>query len=476
MMKTFLARYRIGRVPAPAILAVAAVMVLGGCDLGVFDPGQIEDADLLDRRAINPMIAGVEGEFAYATTGERPGGTFGAVAFLTDEIVHSGQFVGMRDWSNAGHIGNGVAETSSRWAFASRARWSAEEAIRRITQILENDGQAPAADLNMARVTTWAGFTNRVLGDTFCDAVIDGGPRQPTSAFYERAENHFTNAIAIGGAAGADSLVTAAYAGRAQVRMMLGNWPGAVADAARVPIGYVHETRHSENSSRENNGLHNLFMRDTQASVWGTPFAEWGTITNAAQVEQHRGSLEGVPATEGDPRVRYHVSLVTTGATARYVIGGDTRRPNWEPRKYEFRESNVPVAKGTEMRLIEAEAALVGGDWGAAISKINEVRTHRGLGAVAGTSADEAWQLLMKERGIELWLEGRRAADLRRWAQTPGSVPFTVVRLENSGNPPLTDERRNVLEFRDASNNALPLGQGLCLPISENEVNSNPNL
>jgi starch-binding outer membrane protein, SusD/RagB family len=470
-------RMKLERVRGAAGAAALGVMMLmaSGCELGVFDPGRIEDADLNDPRAIAPLVAGAEGEFAFATTGERPGGTYGAVSFLTDEIVHSGQFVGMRDWSNAGYIGSGVAETSSRWAYASRARWMAEEAERRITTILEGLGQDPSRDLNIARVVNWAGFSNRVMGDTFCNAVIDGGPLQPNSAFYTRAEAHFTKAIGVATAAGNDSLTIAAHAGRAQVRMMLGNWAGAVADAARVPTSYVHEARHSENSSREHNGLHNLHMRDTQATVWGTPFAEWGTITNAAQVEPHRGSLVGVPEPEGDPRVRYSIPIVTTG-TVRYVIGGDQRRPNWEPRKFESRGTNVPIAKGTEMRLIEAEAALLDGNVTVAVQKINEVRARYGVPAISAASPAEAWPLLMKERGIELWLEGRRAADLRRWAVAPGTVPFEVVRLENSPSPFSTDERRNVLEFRDTNNSPVPVLEGLCLPVSQNETNSNPNL
>jgi starch-binding outer membrane protein, SusD/RagB family len=78
-----------------------------------------------------------------------------------------------------------------------------------------------------------------------------------------------------------------------------------------------------------------------------------------------------------------------------------------------------------------------------------------------------AWNLLQRERGIELWVEGRRIADLRRWATTPGFADFNVVRLAAAPQPASADEYRNVL------NN--PMGE-LCLPMSQEERNSNPNL
>lgn len=466
------------RLPGRCSLLVAGVLAIGGCDLGVYDPGRIEDSDIVDPKAVGPLVAGVEGEFAFATTGQRPGGTYGAVSFLTDEIVHSGQYVGMRSWSNAGHIPNDGSETKSRWAYASRARWMAEAAIGIITEVLEKEGGNPAADPNIASVTLWAGFANRVMGETFCEAVIDGGPLQPNEVFFTRAESHFTNALSVAQNIGNDSLVMAAYAGRAQVRMMLGDWSGAVSDAQQVPTYYVHEVRHSDNSSREYNGLHELHLRDTQATVWGTPFAEWGTIVNEAELAPYRDQLDGIPNTEGDPRVRYRIPIkVDSEGNASFVIGGDQRRPNWEPYKYPSRETNIAVAKGTEMRLIEAEAALIAGNVGDAVASINEVRAHHGLAPVSASTIDEGWELLMKERGIELWLEGRRAADLRRWASTPGYVPFEVVRLESGGGaPPSADERRNVLVFNDVNGNPLPLGSGLCLPVSADEINANPNI
>jgi starch-binding outer membrane protein, SusD/RagB family len=342
---------------APLAIAGMSAMMLTACDLGVFDPGTIEYEDLFDPAAIEPLLIGAERNFGRAISGERNphGGVFGAGAYLTDEIVHSGQWIGMREWSDAVNIEPSVAETSTRWAHAQNARGSAEEAAEIIRTIITDRAGNPDASSELARALGWAGFSNRMLGDHFCTAVIDGGPEEPVSAFYQRAEGQFTNMIAIAGAAGVDSLVTAAYAGRAQVRMMLGNWAGAASDAERVPMGFVHSVRMSGATSAETNGLHDAFLRNAQASVWGTPFAQWGT------------DLSGVANTEGDPRVRFS----SRNAAGNTVIGGDGRRPNWAPEKYPTRDDNIPIAKGTEMRLIRAEAALVGQSLGDAMGHIN---------------------------------------------------------------------------------------------------------
>ncbi len=69
---------------------------------------------------------------------------------------------------------------------------------------------------------------------------------------------------------------------------------------------------------------------------------------------------------------------------------------------------------------------------------------------------DEAWALLKRERGIDLWLEGRRLGDLRRWQEdnTPGALDPREVVGEASH-----------LQVQD-----------LCFPISKAERDRNPNL
>ena len=71
-------------------------------------------------------------------------------------------------------------------------------------------------------------------------------------------------------------------------------------------------------------------------------------------------------------------------------------------------------------------------------------------------TADDAWTLLKQERGVELWLEGRRLPDMRRWAatKTPGAL-----------NPQEVTGAASYLE-----------GQATCFPVSQDEINTNPNL
>lgn len=429
------------------VFLLAVGFLFSGCDLDVLDPSSVEDVDLDSPEAIGPLLAGVEGDFAVATTASnRPGGTISAGAFLTDELVHSGQFDGMREW-NEGVARGSTSESATRWNQGSRARWVAEDAIRRISDIVDN----PESDTNVGQANMWAGFANRVMGDTFCEAVVNEGPIEPHTLFFERAEGYFSDAIAIAENTGDTDYALASYGGRAQTRMMLGDWEGAVSDAEMLDTDFVFEQRHSSNTARESNGLYRTYNEDAQSSVWGTPFAEWGEQLNE----------DADHDSEGDPRVPFAIELTSDGNQA---VGGDNRRPLYRVHKYEDRDQNVPVVKGTEMRLIEAEALLLSGDTDGAVDKINEVRAFHGLADVSASGETEVWELLQKERGIELWLEGRRLPDMRRWAETPGTVPFEVVR-ETSGNGPESDIRRNVLDIEQ-----------MCLPVSSDERTSNPNI
>lgn len=438
------------RAPSLAILAIGAV-ALAGCELGVSNPAEIEESDLETEAAVPAIVNGARHTFGLATTIFGGGGVYSASALLTDELVHSGSWVPLREISE-GVPGNESPENQSHWGYSSQARWQAEDAIGKAQGLVQD----PASNQWVAMAMVYAGFTNRLMGDMFCDAVVDGGPRQHHSTFHERAVDFFTSAAEVAQAGGHGDLRNAALAGRAQARMMLGEWDQAVSDAQQVSTGFRFEHVHSENSSNEHNGVHNWAVRGDngdQMTVWGTPFADWGLEVN------------GEVDSEGDPRVSFQAVLGEDGSP---VVGGDNRRPLWYSQKYPSRSSGIPVAKGTEMRLIEAEAQLRNGQVQGAVSLMNEVRANHGLDPVSATNQQEAWDLLVRERGVELWLEGRRLADLRRWAEDPATAAragLPVVREVAFGQPAAQDPARNVLD-----------ADPLCLRVSTNEIGSNSHL
>src|SRR5690625_7587279 len=96
------------------------------------------------------------------------------------------------------------------------------------------------------------------------------------------------------------------------------------------------------------------------------------------------------------------------------------------------------------MLLVRAENELRSNEnVGEAITLINEGRVYHGLEPVTAASIDEAWDHLHRERGADLWLEGRRFWDLRRWF------------ADGAGTP----SYHNFLEGRDT-----------CVPIGKQEI------
>lgn len=433
------------------ITTAALALIAAGCDLGVTNPAQIEAGDLETAAAVPAIVNGARGSFGLWTTINGGGGVYTASALLSDELTHAGSWVPLREISD-GVPGNASPENQSHWNM-SQARWQAEDAAEKAARLVAN----PGTDQWVALANLYAGFSNRVMGELFCDAVINGGGLEPHTAFSSRAVEYFTEAIQVAQAGGHADLLSAAYAGRAQARMMLNQWDQAVADAGQVATSFVYAHIHSENSGSEHNGVHNWAYRGDngfQTTVWGTPFADWGLDT--------AGNVDG----DGDPRATFTSDV--RSSTGALIVGGDTRRPFWRADKFPTRSTGIPLAKGTEMRLIEAEARLRAGDPVGALARINEVRVHRSLPLAVGVTADEVWALLVRERGLELWLEGRRLGDLRRWADHAPARPhasYAVPRGLAAGQPASADPRVNVL---DAS--------PLCLRVSTNEIFSNANL
>lgn len=391
---------------AAALVGLAATALLAGCDFKVTNPGPLQDDQLNAPSAIPALVNGMGGDLSNAIGNYL---TRGSLAGL--ELVHSGNFAAERQF----FIGVIRPEdVNGDWARMHTARWVAENGLQRMKSVL---GTAFEANANTPRAYLYAGFANRFLGENVCETTIDGGPKLPNTEHFVRAESLFTRAFTIATAQNNTALANAALAGRAQVYADQGKWAQAAADAALVPATFRHNAIFSTNTTRENLDLANQTINRREVTVWNT-----------------------VWVADRDTRVAYDTVRTGTALTR----GQDGTTIFFRQRKYSTLGDPVALAKGTEMLLIRAEAALRANDVAGAMSFINQERAVSSLPALTATTVDAAYQILMRERGAVLWLEGRRLFDLRRW-------------------------------LAEGKNNALQ-GRSTCMPISQEEAGANPNL
>ncbi len=401
------------------VAGMAGAALLAGCE--VVNPGQILDADLSEETSFRVLVTGMAGDFALGLDGLN----WNTAVMFGDLAGTSAYLSRQRHWE-----GTVEPEDADDYNRIHTVRWIVDDGIARMQEALGDrfDTSSIAAEAHL-----WGGYTNRLLGETMCQAVIDGGAPQSRDVYLQRAEDHFTNAIRIASAAGdpASTIRTAALGGRASVRINLGDWPGALADAAEVPDDFVYYALYSANSSREGNTIWNESQSRVNLNVKHTFFERYYEET-------------------GDPRTPWfrhdRIRVAADGATEQLM-----------QNKYTDIAADVALTKGAEMRLIEAEALIRDGQWQAGLDIINQLRADVGVEPWEASNQEEAFEKLKLERAIVLWMEARRAGDLYRWGGDPTEDPLLVEMHQNA--PHI------VLE-----------GRPTCHPFSLRMIRTNPNL
>ena len=425
------------------LLPLAGVLVAGalvaGCGdsfFGVDNPGQIQEQDLNSPQAMQAIVTGMSSDLSAELD---------QIAFLgarySDEMAATGSYF------LTGRARRGVLEdddVSTYWEGIQRARFSAENGVERMRRVLgENFGEQKTLG---ARALFFAGLSNRVFGENFNRVVFQGGEAQPRTAAFERAIPYFEEAISVAQDAGAGDIEQAAKGGLAQVHMNLGNWSEAQSYASQVPTEFQYDALFSRNSGREENEINNETHERYEMSALGT--------------------LAGEVGGPDDPRVPYtdcRENVDNGVCTAANGAGGNN--PHLRQEKFPTLGSDIPLVKGTEMRLIEAEAAIRGEavNLGTFTTQINEVRTYHDLDPISQPSAvgdldypatqdDDALSILDRERHLTLWLEARRLNDLTRWDH-PFRDGGAVVYTNN-----IVSERATMM------------------PVAESECNNNENV
>lgn len=425
------------RLPVLSLLVAVLLVIASGCD-GLFDvknPGTIQDVDLNNPDALSAVVTGMSADLSAELD---------AIAFvgarMSDEMAASGSyFISTR--VRFGYID--PEDTDAYWEGIQRARFAAEDGLRRMREVLGDnyEGQEDLA----ARAHLLAGLSNRVMGENFVQVAFNGGPLQDRTAAFERADSLLLLAVDWADQSGESELETAAIGARAQVQANLGNWDEARTLAGQVPTDFVYNSPYSNNSGREENEVFDETHQRYEMSAFGTIIASFDPQ---------------------DPRTPY-TDCRNENPECSAEVGADGNTFHLRQEKYDELGSDIPLVKGTEMRLIEAEAELADGspDATAAMNAINEVRAFHSLSDLSapngvGSSGENgfqpgtAWYHLDRERLLTLWLEGRRLNDLTRWDHPykygPGEVDIVYEQQ--------------------------PAVRAVIMPVAESECNNNDNL
>ncbi len=393
------------------LMGVAAL--LGACSGDLFrvtNPGRTLDSDLNDPNLVPALVTGMSHDFSIIHDDNSVD-----VGLLSDELAGTGNY------EETGLEGSGVARRQDfnyNYEATHRARWAAETGIERMKAI---DGYSFDGNPLTARAYLFAGMSNRMLGELFCQVTYDGSAALSRDSAFSRALPYYQDALTQAQAAGNQEYTYAALAGLAQTYFDLGQGATAVTYSQQVPTDFEQVAYYSSNSSDETNQMWTYSFQRQEISVYNT-----------------------YAVTANDPRAPY-----TDCASGGCIdpVSADGSSPQYRQDKYDGAGSDIPVVSGAEMRLIEAEVAYDAGQLTEAVDRVNEERVYYGLTPATATTATEVFQLIKNERFLVLWLTGRRLFDLDRWDDSflhGGTIVRTGV----------TDRAR-------------------CFPISETECDTN---
>jgi hypothetical protein len=366
---------------AAFVLCAGSLVFLPGCNdlLTPENPGEILAEDLQDPNALPILLNGVAGDFNYTYSY-----AIATVGHFANEIWHTGSQGGWRE------LNTGVVDIQGQMGTvydrATKANWVADNAAALILEAFEDGATRP----ELARARIYAGFSQLMLADNFCQITVNGSAPMTPTEIYQLAVGHFTEALNIATGAGSEAFRLQALAGRARANLILGQFQAARDDATQIPEDWRFEAIYSQNSGREENFVpgHTVARFRKEAGVDPRFFND--------------------PRYATDPRLNFK----NGGPT---VVGEDRIRQFVEQTKYPERFSNANISSWQEARLIEAEAELELGNTDRAIELINEVRAAAPLPPYSGAATKAAVQdQIMFERSVELFLEAKHLVDLRR--------------------------------------------------------------
>ncbi|MGH7505321.1 MAG: hypothetical protein ACRELX_06705 [Longimicrobiales bacterium] len=399
---------------------IAGAALAGGCEdwLDVTDPGALEDPALRNEENINLMMDGVIGDFqeAFAWTALFSG------VFVDELRNHHGYFENGEFDLREVNDNNGTY-TLAVYNGLHRARFLADSVASRIRTLLADSA---GRDLRLARVLAYAGYSYIMLGEQMCESPINLGPPLPSSELLGMGQTRFTDAIEVATAAraaatsdaltaAADSVLNFARVGAARAALDLGDAAAASGFASAVEPAYG-------SPAAPGFAYYAWYVDGANASERrriGNPY--WEFVTSGRWFSVSGTQFENLD----DPRVPHADStLAAADGTRRFVpnspLAFSTYDGTLEGAPFEA-TSSIRIASALEARYILAE---IEGATAENVAFVNERRAIGGQGALVAPAADAYVVALREQRARDLFIDGHRLGDLRRYKEQYGEDLF----------------------------------------------------
>ena len=411
-----------------ALSALAIFLMAPGCNiLDVENPNNLGESDLDNPAAAFPMANGVEAAVTRAL-----GYAMGPYAVATDELT----WVGSRDaWGqlDLGALGfSGNEFTDIAVPYVGEARWLSDDFVARLEQF-----QAEGASVSdeLIRVNLYKSIIYTTIADMYDDFVISS---DRTEAGANIGASNMASLY--------DTAVAAADAGLAVNNG--GDYRAALLGMKARAI-YSKAVWAKVNPVDTANPLVNAGTAEAQAALdamgddgvfdlitdSGFQLTNWsaGEINDRLENTFADTYVQRNEAGNKVEAVTYPDMI--DGVVHPYL--DDYITTFIDEKQY----ADIRVVSSREMLLILAEGALATGDMDGFTNHINALRAYDGLTPYSGQV--DARDLLVESRAVNLFLQGRRLADLYRFGiqspewdpafdaiLSPGTfLPITTVEL-----------------------------------------------
>lgn len=428
-------------------VVLALVACLPGCKglLDVSNPNNV-NAEALD----NPSAAAAEVNGSVAALTRALEQVVGHIETASDNIAWTGSLDGMNDL-NKGNVRNPYNEFTENSMFGmTPARFMADQTVQKLGAFQKAGTLKDPKQLALANL--YDAITYVYIANNWDDFVIESsaatgganvGPAKMV-ALYDSADAALGRALPIAVTAGDKTLQGQIYAWQARSAFDREIWkklnPSGAVDASKALVSSAAAASAAQlalNALGSGDYKMQLQLLSTALTFGNCSFAgclnSRREISFNPQVATYNYTTRALTVALRDP-----IDNVPDPVIAMWVtefVNGVSLSP-------------INITGSRDMLLILAEHALANGDAAAFTTNINKIRAFNGLTPYSGQM--DAKTLLLYERRVSLYLQGRRLADLYRfglkspfWASDSHAAScagsfFPITITERQTNPNVT--------------------------------------